>query len=181
MPCFPLPCCTEVESDCLLDPRPSLLLFGEACPLLLPLLSLFDEVVDGGDCTGSRLAPSDPSLAAELVIAGAAIIGTRSLTSIGTLSPDGLTSTGSRPARHSKVKPSSTRRPSERTDGESSKTNAVAEELQLPSRTDTSLSAWVGPLAVIKFSGPPAPGEHGKLLLRSVHLFAPSLHMSHYQ
>ena len=116
--------CTEVESDCLLDPGPSLSLFGEACPLLLPLLSLFDEVVDGGDCTGSRLAPSDPSLAAEHVIDGAALIGTRSLTSTGTFSPFGLTSTGSRPARHSKVKPSSIRRPSESTDGESSKTKA---------------------------------------------------------
>ena len=35
----------------------------------------------------------------------------------------------------------------------------MADESQLPSRTETSLFASVGPLAVIKFSGPPGTGR----------------------
>ena len=51
------------------------------------------------------------------------------------------------------------RRPRERTEGESSRTKAVAEESQLPSLTETWLPATVGPLAVIRFSGPPGTGR----------------------
>ena len=136
------------------------------------------------DTSSTMLSPGDedepPTLAAGVAKAGATILGTWSLTSIDTLSPLSIVSTGSRPALHSKEKPSATRHPNDRTEGESSKTKAVAVELQLPRRTDTSLPAPLGTFAAIKCS-PTGPDEVWKFQHLPIRQHKPGWRMLHYR